>query len=294
MEPLQVLEELRLEVQKSGIDEGVLKQFRTIVFTWYRENGRRFPWREHMDPYAVLVSELMLQQTQAHRVAPKYDAFLARFPTFEALAAASLEEVLSTWRGLGYNRRALSLKRIAHVVVHQYGGRLPDDPGELIKLAGIGPATAASICAFAFNKPVVFLETNIRAVLIHVFCNDRAVVADTELMELAGRVFPGHSARDWYNALMDLGSALKKLLPNPSRRSAGHRRQEPFRGSRREIRGTVLRLLLAAERDLRQTELAVRAAVTPAVLASVVEDLAREGFLVIEKDAVRLAGRTVG
>ena len=149
-----------------------IREFRKIVYNYFSSHGRSFPWRRDYDPYHVFVSEIMLQQTQADRVGPKFEAFVAALPSFSALAEAPLKKVLSLWQGLGYNRRALNLKRAAEIIAREYNGMLPSSPELLETLPGIGKATAASLAAFAFNKPVVFLETNIRTVLIHHFFSD--------------------------------------------------------------------------------------------------------------------------
>jgi A/G-specific adenine glycosylase len=159
-----------------------IREFRKTVYVYFRSHGRTLPWRRGHDPYHVFVSEIMLQQTQVDRVGPKFEAFIAALPSFSALAKAPLKKVLTLWQGLGYNRRALHLKKSAGIIVKKYNGKLPSAPEILDTLPGIGNATAASIAAFAFNKPVVFLETNIRTVLIHHFfsdCSCTGVAADS-------------------------------------------------------------------------------------------------------------------
>ena len=146
-----------------------IRTFQRLIYRFYREHGRTFPWRRTRNPYHILVSEIMLQQTQTERVEEKYEQFLTHFPDFPSLAEAPLREILRVWRGLGYNRRAIALKNIASAVITEFHGNLPSCPEALISLPGIGRATACAICAFAFNKPVVFLETNIRRVFIHHF-----------------------------------------------------------------------------------------------------------------------------
>jgi A/G-specific adenine glycosylase len=218
--------------------------FRHLVLSRYRASGRKFPWRETTDPYAILVSEIMLQQTQVERVAEKFPQFLAAFPDFPALAAAPLADVLAAWQGMGYNRRAIALRNCAAIVTGQYGGTLPDDPEVLATFPGIGRATASSICAFAFNRPVVFIETNIRRVFIHCFFSDSEVVADAAILPLVGEALYREDPREWYNALMDYGTELKKAVPNPNRRSRHYAKQSAFEGSDRQVRGRILKLLL--------------------------------------------------
>jgi len=185
----------------------------------------------------------MLQQTQTDRVLKKYEHFLSSFPSFESLAQASLKEVLAAWQGLGYNRRGLALQSIAQIIIREYAGNLPNNPTVLINFPGIGKATASSICAFAFNMPTLFIETNIRTVFIHFFFKDRGDIKDSEIMPLIEASVDFRNPREWYYALMDYGVMLKKSLPNPSRKSAHHTKQSKFEGSDRQIRGMILKIL---------------------------------------------------
>lgn len=221
--------------------------FQDLVLSRYRSSGRKFPWRETTDPYAILVSEIMLQQTQVGRVAEKFPQFLAAFPDFPTLAAAPLADVLAQWQGMGYNRRTIALQKCARRVMEEYGGELPDDPEILSTFPGIGKATASSICAFAFNQPVVFIETNIRRVFIHCFFSDNEIVDDTAIRPLVEAALYSKNPREWYNALMDYGTELKKSVPNPNRRSVHYTRQSAFEGSDRKIRGEILRQLLSGK-----------------------------------------------
>jgi A/G-specific adenine glycosylase len=177
-------------------------------------------WRHSDDPYRILVSEIMLQQTQVERVAVKYPTFIAAFPDAATLARAPQSAVIAAWQGMGYNRRAIALKKCAEKITDEYGGTVPRDPDVLATFPGIGPATASSICAFAFNLPVVFIETNIRRVFIHSFFPDKEIVTDQEILPLVERALDREQPRVWYWALMDLGTELKKQMPNPNRKSA--------------------------------------------------------------------------
>jgi len=217
--------------------------FRSLVWDYYAVNRREFVWRFEPDPYAVVVSEFMLQQTQTERVAQKYPPFLARFSSWRSLAAAPLADVIIAWQGLGYNRRARFLHLLAGRVINEFDGVLPNDPCVLKTCSGIGPNTAGSICAFAFNKPIVFIETNIRAVFIHTFFSDRDDVADAELLPLIKQTLDENNPREWYYALMDYGVYLKKQHKNPTRKSKHHTIQSKFSGSDRQIRGAILRQL---------------------------------------------------
>jgi A/G-specific adenine glycosylase len=225
------------------------QQFIITVWDYYKKNGRRsLPWRKTKDPYKILVSEVMLQQTQVDRVKPKYEAFLRQFPTVEALASSSLKDVLISWQGLGYNRRAKMLHMCAQALVSEYGSVFPRTKRELVELPGIGPYTAGAILAFAFNLPEVLIETNVRSVYLHHFFNGQHEVTDAELLLVIGKTLSQDNPREWFAALMDYGVYIKKEFGNPNTRSAHHLVQSSFKGSDRQIRGALIRLL--AQRPL--------------------------------------------
>lgn len=226
------------------------KDFKKIIWNYYAIHGRHFDWRGVDDPYKVFVSEIMLQQTQTSRVAQKYPQFLQAFAGFDELAHASLKDVLLQWQGMGYNRRGMYLQKAAQIIVKDFKGQLPNDPAILVELPGIGPATAASMCAFAYNKPTVFIETNIRAVYIHHFFPRNELVHDKEIMPLIEATVDHENAREWYYALMDYGVMLKKTIINPSRKSKHHAKQSKFDGSDRQIRGMILRILTKAHEPI--------------------------------------------
>ena len=260
------------------------ERFRARVYVHYRRHRRELAWRATRDPYAILVSEVMLQQTQVARVARYYPRFLARFPDPGTLARAPLREVLEQWSGLGYNRRAQALQRAAQAVMRDHGGSVPADRAALQRLPGIGPATAGALLAFAFERPVVFLETNIRRVYLEQFFPTTAAVPDRALLPLVACTLDRARPRRWYYALMDYGAALGRRGVNPNRRSAHHTRQSAFAGSTRQLRGLVLRLL-TEQRCLSCRELRARcvAGGLPGAsgerLAAVVEALVAERFL---------------
>ena len=216
--------------------------FRRSIHEFYLHNKREFSWRNAITPYRIVVSEIMLQQTQTQRVEQKFDFFLQHFPDFESLACAELSDVLRVWVGLGYNRRARVLHAIAQQVVKEWGGKLPSDVVLLETLYGIGPATAASIVAFAFNKPTIFIETNIRAVFLHIFFNNEESISDVFLMPLVEAALDVNSPREWYYALMDYGVIIKKIYENPAKRSKHYVQQPKFEGSDRQIRGGIVKL----------------------------------------------------
>jgi len=220
-----------------------IRSFRRKLYRHYRDHGRALPWRTTRNPYHILVSEVMLQQTQVDRVVQKYNEFISCFPDFKSLAEAPLRSILQVWQGMGYNRRALYLKKIAEEVVETFKGRLPKTVAELMGLPGIGRNTACSIIAFTFNKPAVFIETNIRSVFIHFFFSDREEVHDREILPLVEKALDAENPRQWYSALMDYGAMLKKAHPNPSRKSAHHQKQSKFEGSNRQVRGMIIKIL---------------------------------------------------
>ena len=216
--------------------------FRKNVWNYYKKHGRHdLPWRKTKDPYRILVSEMMLQQTQVPRVIGKYREFLKRFPTVRALAKASLADVLKVWSGLGYNRRGKYLHDAAKEIVAIY----KDNFRQALKhpLPGVGPYTNAAVKAFAFNEPAVLLETNVRAVYIHHFFLHTKQVRDREIIMYAEKAAKGQNPREWHWALMDYGVYIKRLHKNPARRSSSYTRQSKFEGSVRQVRGAILREL---------------------------------------------------
>jgi A/G-specific adenine glycosylase len=256
-----------------------LEAFREAVWSYYRENGRPMPWRGVDDPYAVLVSEVMLQQTQVARVMDRWTEWMAVFPTIDALAAAPLAEVLERWQGLGYNRRAVALKRCAEQVAQRFGGVLPADPVLLASLPGIGPATAAAVVNYAYAAPAPFIETNVRSAVLHAFFADADDVSDRELRPVVEAVWDAGDPRAWGYALTDYGAHLKKTLPNPSRRSRHHVRQSPFEGSRRQKRARLLREVLGRP-GLDAEAYAGETGAPVGETLGLLEALADEGFLV--------------
>lgn len=260
--------------------------FRKEVLNYYKKNKRHFPWRETTDPYRITVSEIMLQQTQTHRVAPKYDLFIKAFPSWQELARAPFKDVLAAWKGLGYNRRALALHRIARIVMDEYQGQLPEDPQALIELPAIGPNTAGSIRAFAFNRPAIFIETNIRTAFIHHFFKRKKSIDDTAILKLVKATIDRKNPREWYYALMDYGVMLKKMHKNPSRKSVHYKKQSPFKGSARELRAQILHQIVLKPSTLAQIAKSLKR--ERKEVERHTNDLAKEGFVALESGMYRV------
>ena len=257
-----------------------MEAFRSKVWALPR---RDFPWREpetdgSFDPYKILVSEIMLQQTQVSRVVPKYEAFLQTFPTVKDLAKADLAAVLRAWSGLGYNRRAKFLYQAAQRLMVDYDGQVPNDLESLMTLPGVGRETAGAIMVYAFNQPVVYIETNIRSVFIHHFFKDKQGVSDAELRPQVERALEGQEPRPFYWALMDYGTYLKGSVGNTARQSKHYTKQSTFTGSKRQLRGLVLRLLGEAS----ASQLSLQRSIPDERLTDILAELQREGL--IDKD----------
>jgi A/G-specific adenine glycosylase len=262
-----------------SLTPGQIRGFRRTVYGHYAHHGRDLPWRQMTEPYHILVSEVMLQQTQVERVCEKFVCFVRAFPDIQTLAAAPLEAVLRQWQGLGYNRRAKHLREAAQMIMSDFGGQLPDTPQQLRTLPGIGTATAASIAAFAFNRPVAFIETNIRSVYIHHFFGDRDGIDDTELMPLIEQTLDRRTPFRWYSALMDYGVSLKRAVPNPSRRSLQHTTQSRFEGSDRQVRGRLLKALLQQPKSCTRGQLEELVNDSQGRVARLVQQLCDEGLV---------------
>ena len=267
------------------------EQFCEFVLAEGARLYRDLPWRETRDAYAVWISEAMLQQTQVKRVDGRWQRWLLDFPTLASLAAAPTNAVLAAWQGLGYNRRALNVQKAAQTCVALHKGTLPQDEAALLALPGIGPATAAGIRIFAYEQPALYLETNVRAVLLHYLYPGAPKVPDKELLTALVAIQPSDNRllRSFYYALLDIGADLKKKYPNPSRRSATHARQSRYEGSHRQKRAELLRILLdafpeavstqeAAERLSAHEVAAKRMPVGLSDTEAILEELTKEGF----------------
>jgi len=253
--------------------------FLETLWEYYAQKGRTaLPWRlpeadGRFNPYHIMVSELMLQQTQVSRVILKYQAFLEEFPAIGDLAAADLGDVLRAWQGLGYNRRAKFLWQAAQAV--RAGGSFPDTLATLTELPGIGTGTAGAILAYAYNRPVAFVETNVRTVYIHHFFQDRTDVHDREIIDLVTQTVDREQPREFYWALMDYGTHLKATVGNLNKASRHYAQQSAFPGSRRQIRGQVIKLLGSERLSLA----ALRQHIDDPRLEAVLGELADEGMI---------------
>jgi A/G-specific adenine glycosylase len=254
--------------------------FRRFILSYFKKHGRDFPWRRTRDPYKILVSEVMLQQTQTERVVVKYAEFLKTFPTWKALSAATPAEVVRMWMGLGYYRRAFNLHKAAKSVITECGGKPPRSADALKRLPGVGPYTAAALAAFAFGEAVPMIETNIRAVYLHVFYPDASEVSDKEILEKVAETMCRRDPRTWFYALMDLGVALKKHTKGINKRSKHHVKQSKFQGSHRQVRAAVLKLVVSRDKiqrdDLFEFLVYDRTKVEKALL-----DLESEGLIAV-------------
>ncbi len=266
------------------------EEFSSLVWDYYAKNSRdSLPWRipepdGSFEPYKILVSEIMLQQTQVSRVIEKYNHWMRLFPTVESLAGAPLASVLREWLGLGYNRRAKFLHEAAKQIVAQ--GTFPQDRSQLVKLPGVGVNTAGAVQAHAFNQPVVFVETNIRTVFLYNFFENQEQVSDAQLMPFIESTIDRENPREWYWALMDYGSYLKQTKGNFSKNSKHHVKQSAFEGSRRQVRGKIL-VLLAENKFLHET--VISEAINDKRLSSVLQDLQKEGLITQNPGSFSLA-----
>jgi len=233
--------------------------FKILVEEKGRELFRPMPWRENTDPYYVLVSELMLQQTQVDRVIPKFNAFIETFPNIDTLAKAGLGDVLRLWSGLGYNRRAKYLHDAARMIIQDFDGSFPTEHAEILRLPGVGPGTAGAISAYAFNRPVIFIETNVRTVYFHHFFGDGDKVTDAQLLPLIERTINNEHPREFYWAVMDYGTWLKRNGAGRVSQSSHYKKQSPLEGSVRQVRGQILRELSRGDLPLAELKKRVSA-----------------------------------
>lgn len=297
-----------------------IENFQHEVLTYYNSNKRKMAWRDISNPYKIFVSEMMLQQTQVERVKIKYAEFIKKFPNIKSVARAEKSDVLKVWQGLGYNRRALFIKHACEEIISKHKGIFPKDFVTLQTLPGIGPSTAGALCSFAYNLPVFFIETNVRAVILHFFFKNKENVSDKDVMVRLKKVSPiGHPARsasvrgtemqdlimkqrdpaspsalvqtscgmtsprDWYYALYDYGTFLKKSLGNKKKiilhkQSKHYNKQSKFEGSFRQKRAGVLRLKLT-QPDISDIDIISKLKITEQELEDALFSLDKDGML---------------
>lgn len=274
--------------KKNGVNPEVIELFQKNIYEYYKNHKRKFPFRENITPYNVLVSEIMLQQTQTGQVSEKFLKFTKRFSGFSSLSTAPLEEILKEWKGLGYNRRAIALRKIADTVVKDFNGKLPESIDILKSFPQIGHSTASSIITFAFNKPTAFIETNIRRVYIYFFFSHKSKINDKEILPIVEKTIDISNPREWYYALMDYGVMLKKTHPELNKKSAHYRKQAPFKGSIREFRGKILDLLIKKGKiDLKIIQTKFESMGEKKIL-EILNQLKKEGFLEIKNGLVTI------
>ncbi|MFW9798287.1 MAG: Fe-S cluster assembly protein HesB [Candidatus Thorarchaeota archaeon] len=255
-------------------EETELKAFQNMIMGWWTDNARDLPWRLDPSPYNVLVSEIMLQQTQVSRVVPKFIEFKKEFPTVESLADAKTKHLLKIWSGLGYNRRAIWLKEAARQIVQR--GGFPQSAEELRKLKGVGPYTSRSILIFAFNKDLAAVDTNIRRVLIASGFADETM-SDMQVQQVADRVLLKGRSSDWHNALMDYGS---QVLTSGSTGISPKSSQSCYEGSTRQVRGEIVKILTSSDTmEFRELKLRLDCELNDSELSSIIDDLVADGLV---------------
>lgn len=265
------------------------QSFQKIIYDYYKTHGRHdLPWRKTDNPYYILISEIMLQQTQVDRVLPKYEQFVTQFPTIEKLSEAPLRDVLKNWQGLGYNSRARNLQKAVQIIHTNYKDQIPDTQELLLELPGIGPYTTSALQTFVFNKPVVVIETNIRTVYFHFFFEDQTNIKDQELIPVIEKTMDKQNPRDWYYALMDYGVYLKKTVGNLNKKSRTYTKQSTFQGSKRQIRGKIIKLLTIHD-SLSYQELKKQIGETPHNLTQIIEELKQENLIHQNKKTISIA-----
>lgn len=279
-------------------DPALVDQFHTLLFDWHTQHRREMPWRNTSDPFLILVSEIMLQQTQVDRVRDRYAIFVERFPTLEDLACATLGEVLQLWSGLGYNRRAKYLFLTAKYIVSDLDGVFPSTPEELLRLPGVGLSTMGALSAFSFGADTPMIDTNIRRVLHRVFFSERTLPSDRQLYDFASSIIPVGNGREWNYAMLDCAAmvctarhhssqcplmALHGEILDVPRKTVS----VPFMGSRRFYRGKIL-ASLARQHALTIREIQRELHMDPTLVKSILDDLSQEGMISIRGEKIVL------
>jgi A/G-specific adenine glycosylase len=269
-----ILTLVSLDLRSEDFPPEKIQQFQKKVFSFYRKNKRDLPWRKTTDPYEILLSEIMLQQTQVNRVVLYYEKWIARWPTINALAAASLHEVLEMWLGLGYNTRAMHLHKTARKIVTEFNGDVSEAMNHYTELPGIGKYTSQAVQIFSTNSDLITVDTNIRRIFISEF-NLPSTISDKQLWKLAEACLPLGKSREWHNALMDYGALHRTAQKTGIKPKT---QQSRFEGSNRQIRAQILRCLLKEE--LSASELEKKIGVTQTRLHPILEKLITEKMIV--------------
>ncbi len=256
--------------------------FQNMIFDWWKRNKRDLSWRRTHDPYKILVSEVMLQQTQVFRVIPKYSEFIQAYPTVSDLAQASTADILRMWKGMGYNRRALYLKKTAEIITTQFGAEFPDNEEELVKLPGLGTYTARALLVFAFKQNIAAVDINIRKIIIHFFFHDIDQKPPV-IQKVADQLVPARMSWEWHQALMDYGAIeMPKLKIKKIRKSDGI----PFKETNRYFRGRIIDMLRVG--DIGELDLQKKFHKPSKFLSSIIDGLVKDGLVKREKGTIRL------
>lgn len=311
-------------MSEPSIEIEKIERVREHLLAWFEANRRDLPWRKTRDPYRILISEVMLQQTQVDRVIPYYENFLTLFPTVHDLAAAPASKVIQAWAGLGYNRRAVNLQRTAQAVVERFGGEFPHSIDELRSLPGIGPYTAGAVACFAFEQDAAFIDTNMRRVIHRLFAGaelPEPALTEREIVELAARLVPAGDGWRWNQALIEFGAlqctarkpacvicpmqtdcvAFPTMLATLAELPKGTRRKQEgaFEGSNRFYRGRAIAALREADSGLDLGDLGARLRDDYSEqdlpwLVDLVRSLERDGLAVAEERPTYEADRPAG
>ena len=267
-----------------------ISKFQKLILTWHKKNKRDMPWRNTKDPYKILVSEVMLQQTQVARVLPKYKEFLKEFPTLTSLAQASDKKLLHVWAGLGYWKRALSLKKTAQIILKEYHGKFPKKPELLKKLPGIGPYTAGAVACFAFLNKDAFLDTNIRRVYLYFFFSEKNNISDRNILTIAKKSVWKKNSREWHYALLDYGAVIlkdKKI----NKQSKHYTKQSKFEGSLRFFRTKIIRFLLDQPKQtaaIKKIERLLKESKSPYASTKILSGLEKDGLIKKKRNSYSL------
>ena len=267
--------------------EQIIIEFQKKILTWYHEHQRDLPWRQTRNPYYIFISEVMSQQTQITRVVPKYETWIETLPTITSLANAPVAQVLQLWSGLGYNRRALNLKKAAEIIDRDFDGKFPQKEEQLLSLPGVGQYTARAILCFAFDQQVAVVDTNVRKVIVTQFLKEESLDNPKTIQAIAEQLVPKRQAYEWNQALMDYaGTVLKKeKISIP--------KQSKFIGSHRYYRGQILKVLLAKKQvSIKDIGVLIKKDYTISEkewLEKLLDELIEEGFIINTKGVISLS-----